>query len=73
VRANDNHEAKFPLKLPRRFIQLLTEPDDIVLDCFLGSGTTAVATIQQGRRFIGIELIEEYVKLAQTNIQRSFG
>lgn len=71
VRANDDHEAKFPLELPRRFIQLLTEPDDIVLDCFMGSGTTAVAAIQQGRRFIGIELIEEYVKLAQTNIQKA--
>jgi DNA modification methylase len=71
VRVNDDHEAKFPIELPRRFIQLLTEPDDIVLDCFIGSGTTAIAAIQQGRKFIGIELVEEYVKLAQSNIQKA--
>ncbi len=71
VRANDDHEAKFPPELPRRFIQLLTEPDDIVLDCFMGSGTTAVAAIRQQRRFIGIELLEEYVKLAQRNIDKA--
>lgn len=71
VRANDDHEAKFPPELPRRFIQLLTEPDDIVLDCFMGSGTTAVAAIRQQRRFIGIELLEEYVKLAQRNIDKT--
>lgn len=71
VRANDNHEAKFPLELPRRFIQLLTEPEDIVLDCFMGSGTTAVAAIQQQRQFIGIELIAEYVELAQSNVQKA--
>ena len=40
VRANDDHEAKFPLELPRRLVKLLTEPGDIVLDPFAGSGTT---------------------------------
>lgn len=71
VRANDDHEAKFPPELPRRFIQLLTEPGELVLDCFMGSGTTAVAAIQQHRQFIGIELLEEYVKLAQINVQKA--
>lgn len=71
VRTNDDHEAKFSLELPRRFIQLLTEPDEIVLDCFMGSGTTAMAAIRQHRKFIGIELIEEYVKLAQSNVQKA--
>lgn len=71
VRANDDHEAKFPLELPRRFIQLLTEPDDVVLDCFMGSGTTAMAAIQQHRRFIGIDLVEDYVKLARRNVQQA--
>lgn len=64
VRANDNHEAKFPLELPRRAIRLLTDPNDIVLDCFMGSGTTAVASIMEGRRYIGVDLVEKYVKMA---------
>ncbi|MFQ5613968.1 MAG: DNA methyltransferase [Anaerolineae bacterium] len=71
VRTNDDHEAKFPLELPRRFIQLLTEPDEIVLDCFIGSGTTAIAAIQQRRKFIGLELVEEYVRLAERNVQKA--
>ena len=71
VRANNDHEAKFPLELPRRFIQLLTEPGEIVLDCFMGSGTTAVAAIKQQRQFIGIELVEKYVNLAQSNMQKA--
>lgn len=65
VRANDDHEAKFPIELPRRAIRLLTAPGDLVLDCFLGSGTTAVAAIREGRRFIGIEKEARYVRLAR--------
>lgn len=65
VRANDDHEAKFPLELPRRLIRLFTKPEDIVLDCFIGSGTTAVAAIKAGRRYIGIEIQEQYVELAR--------
>jgi DNA modification methylase len=65
VRSNDDHEAKFPLELPRRVIRLLTAPGDVVLDCFLGSGTTAVAAIAEGRRYIGIELDAKYVALAR--------
>ncbi|HFD40793.1 MAG TPA: site-specific DNA-methyltransferase [Anaerolineae bacterium] len=68
VRANDDHEAKFPVELPRRLIKLLTEPGDIVLDCFMGSGTTAVAALREGRQYIGIELLEKYVELANRNI-----
>lgn len=68
VRINDDHEAKFPLELPKRTIQLLTDPRDTVLDCFLGSGTTALAAIEQDRHFIGIEIKREYVKLAKRKI-----
>ncbi len=68
VRVNDDHEAKFPLELPRRLIRLLTDPDDAVLDCFLGSGTTAVACVREGRHYIGIELNEHYAQLARQNI-----
>lgn len=69
VRINDDHEAKFPIELPLRVIQLLTDPDEIVLDCFMGSGTTAIAAIQKNRQYIGIELEEKYVELAQTKIK----
>ncbi len=65
VRANDNHEAKFPLELPRRVMQLLTAPGETVLDCFMGSGTTALAAIREGRNYIGIELLPAYADLAR--------
>ncbi len=71
VRANDDHEAKFPLELPRRAIRLLTAPGDLVLDCFLGSGTTAVAAMLEGRRFIGIEREARYVALARRRIREA--
>ena len=66
VRANVEHEAQFPLELPRRTIKLLTSPSDLVLDCFIGSGTTAVAAKEENRRYLGIELNREYVDLANS-------
>ncbi len=65
VRANDDHEAKFPLELPRRVIRLLSDPGDVVLDCFSGSGTSAVASILEGRQYIGVDASPDYVKLTQ--------
>lgn len=65
VRANNDHEAKFPLELPRRIIQLLTEPGDLVLDCFVGSGTSATAALREKRRFIGIDISPSSVELAR--------
>ncbi|MCI0700495.1 MAG: site-specific DNA-methyltransferase [Planctomycetia bacterium] len=70
VRANDDHEAKFPVELPRRFIRMLTAEGDTVLDCFMGSGTTAVAALREGRHFIGIDITPEYVKLAEKTIKK---
>lgn len=55
VAQNDAHEAMFPVELPHRLIRLLTEPGDLVLDCFVGSGTTALAAARLDRRFIGID------------------
>jgi site-specific DNA-methyltransferase (adenine-specific) len=69
VRANDDHEAKFPIELPRRLIRLLSSPGDLVLDPFIGSGTTAVAAIELSRRFMGFELVPEYVRLARTAVE----
>jgi site-specific DNA-methyltransferase (adenine-specific) len=71
VRANDDHEAKFPTELPRRLIRLLTEPGETVLDCFVGSGTTAVAAIETGRHFIGIESWARYARLARSACKRA--
>jgi DNA modification methylase len=68
VRANDDHEAKFPLELPRRLIRLLSEPGDLVLDPFVGSGTTAVAAIELGRRWLGFELLPRYAELARSAV-----
>ena len=64
VRSNSDHDSKFPVELPRRAIKLLTESDDIVLDCFMGSGTTAIAALSEGRRYIGIEKEKRSVEIA---------
>lgn len=68
--SNKNHSAAFPVELPEWFIKLFTQPGNIVLDPFLGSGTTALAAKQTGRHYIGIEMLEEYVELAKTNLSR---
>jgi len=68
VRANDVHEAMFPAELPRRCIQLFTDPEEVVLDCFAGSGTTLVQAAKLGRHYVGIELMEKYVRLARRNL-----
>lgn len=67
--ANKNHSAAFPVALPLWFIKLFTKPGDIVLDPFLGSGTTAVAAKKLGRRYIGIELLKEFCSEAEKRIK----
>jgi site-specific DNA-methyltransferase (adenine-specific) len=62
------HPAPFPLELPARLIQLYTFAGDVVLDPFLGSGTTALAAAQAGRRYVGYDTSEEYVALAQQRL-----
>lgn len=69
VRANDLHEAMFPPELPRRLIRMLTDPEDLVLDPFMGSGTTGIAAIELGRPFIGFELLRDYAQLANDRCQ----
>ena len=71
VRSNSVHESQFPIELPRRMIRLLTEPDDLVLDCFVGSGTTALAAIEQGRRFMGFDINSESVALAKSRLEEA--
>lgn len=55
-RADPDHSAAYPLELPRRCIQISTNPGDVVVDPFAGSGTTQKASVDLGRRFIGCEL-----------------
>jgi len=62
--SNRNHSAAFPVTLPAWFIKLFTKEGDVVLDPFIGSGTTALACIELNRHYIGIELMENYYKLA---------
>ena len=62
--ANRSHSATFPVELPAWFIKLFTEPGDIVLDPFMGSGATLASAIRLGRNFAGIDISEEYVDLA---------
>jgi len=68
VRANDDHEAMFPVELPWRVIKLLTNPGDTVLDCFIGSGTTGIAALELGRAYLGMELDPDYAALARQRI-----
>lgn len=63
--ANRNHSAAFPLDLPRWFIKLFTKNGDVVLDPFLGSGTSAIAAKQLGRKYVGIDNNKEYCKMAK--------
>jgi site-specific DNA-methyltransferase (adenine-specific) len=62
--SNRKHSAAFPISLPIWFIKLFTEQGDVILDPFIGSGTTALACIELDRRYIGIELMENYYNLA---------
>ena len=64
IRANVEHEAQFPEELARRVIRIFSAPDDLVLDCFVGSGTTTVVAISEGRRYMGIDLLPHYAALA---------
>jgi hypothetical protein len=66
--SNRSHSATFPVDLPAWFIKLFTQPDDIVLDPFMGSGTTAVAAKQLGRRCLGIEIDPAYIQIAQSRL-----
>lgn len=59
---NKNHSAAFPQALPDWFVRLFTEPGDVVLDPFMGSGTTLFAALAQERNAIGIDLEKSYVK-----------
>ena len=62
------HPAPFPVELPYRLIQLYTYKDDVILDPFMGSGSTAIAALKSNRNYIGFDIDSEYVKLAEERI-----
>ena len=62
------HPAPFPVELPKRLIELYTYSSDIVLDPFMGSGSTAAAAIATSRRWIGYDTSTEYVKIANARV-----
>ena len=66
---NQQHSAAFPVALPEWFIKLFTQPGDIILDPFNGSGTTCVAASGLDRKYLGIDISEEYCKLAINRLQ----
>jgi len=59
-----DHPCQFPVGFALRAIKALTKPDDLVLDPFVGSGTTAVAAILARRRFVGAEILAKFHKIA---------
>lgn len=66
---NKNHSAAFPSSLPEWFIKLFTQEGDVVLDPFMGSGTTNIVAQRMGRDSIGIEIQEQYYEMVKTNIK----
>ena len=66
--AYKNHSATFPIDLPSWFIKLFTEKGDIVLDPFVGSGTTALASKQLSRHFVGIDVLPEYCEISKERV-----
>ena len=68
--SNRGHSAAFPVDLPAWFIKLFTVEGDVVLDPFIGSGTTAVAAKQLGRKYIGIDINDEYCRLAKKRVMQ---
>lgn len=62
------HPAPFPVELPERLINLYSFKDDVILDPFMGSGTTAIAAIKTKRRFVGYEIRKDYCETAEKRI-----
>lgn len=63
------HPAPFPEELPNRLIQLYSFTNDIILDPFIGSGTTAVSALKAGRKYVGYDINQDYIDLANRRIE----
>ena len=62
------HPSPFPVELPRRLIELYSYINDVILDPFMGSGTTAIAALETGRKYIGYEINQAYAETAEKKI-----
>lgn len=62
------HPAPFPVELPRRFIELYTYEGELVLDPFMGSGSTAVAAAKTARRWVGYDISEDYAEITRKRV-----
>lgn len=67
------HPATYPDALARDIVLAFSAPGDLVYDPFVGSGTTAVVAAQEGRRFLGCDISEEYVQIAHERLAREAG
>ena len=65
----DGHGAQFPIALPGRCIAISTDPDDLVMDPFVGTGNSGVAALQLRRRFYGVDVSATYLAIAQRKLQ----
>lgn len=63
-----NHPAPFPVELPYRLTQLYTFKGDVILDPFMGSGSTAIAALKSERRYVGYDVDPQYIKIAEERI-----
>ena len=63
------HPAPFPVELPQKFINLYTYKNDLILDPFLGSGTTAIAAKLLKRNYVGYEIEEKYIAIAKSRLK----
>jgi adenine-specific DNA-methyltransferase len=63
------HPCQFPVSIPQRLIKALTRVNDLILDPFMGSGSTGVAAILEKRKFVGSEIVEEYYDVATQRIK----
>ncbi len=68
-RIADNHVAVYPLELVNYFIKGSTKPGDVVLDPFMGTGTTGLSAINLGRNYIGFEMQQDYIDIANSRIR----
>jgi len=70
LRESGKHPAPFNPELPEWFIQYLTEKGDIVLDPFMGSGSTAIAAKRYGRDYLGFDITPRYIEMAKSRVEK---